>query len=114
VQSPEQEGELCAELDFFHFHLQLVTTEVSLCTASVLHNLIQWQVFRTVVFPPHMQTVVSRVYGRSKERIRASVGIFLADHSGRLLEHWDHGFESHSRHGYLCAFILCLCCSLCR
>jgi hypothetical protein len=29
-----------------------------------------------------------------------------ADHSGPL-EHWDHGFESHSRHGCLCAFILC-------
>jgi hypothetical protein len=32
----------------------------------------------------------------------------------RLLEHWDRGFESPSRHGCLCAFILCLCCSVCR
>jgi hypothetical protein len=32
------------------------------------------------------------------------------DHSGRALEHWDRGFESHSRHGCLSAFILCLCC----
>jgi hypothetical protein len=30
------------------------------------------------------------------------------------LEHWDRGFESHSRHGCLFAFILCLCCSVCR
>jgi hypothetical protein len=30
------------------------------------------------------------------------------------LGHWDHGIESHLRHGYLCAFILCLCCSVCR
>jgi hypothetical protein len=30
----------------------------------------------------------------------------------RPLEHWDRGFESHSRHGYLFAFILCLCCSV--
>jgi hypothetical protein len=46
-----------------------------------------------------------------------------ADHSGgavegmncfRTLEHWDRGFESNSRHGYLCAFILCLCCCVCR
>jgi hypothetical protein len=46
-----------------------------------------------------------------------------ADHSDRAgqgmnslrsLEHWDRGFESHSRHGCLCAFILCLCCSVCR
>jgi hypothetical protein len=32
-----------------------------------------------------------------------------ADHRGRALrslEHWDRGFESHSRHGCLCAFIL--------
>jgi hypothetical protein len=27
----------------------------------------------------------------------------------RPLEHWDRGFESHSRDGYLFAFILCLC-----
>jgi hypothetical protein len=40
------------------------------------------------------------------------------DHSGRAvwsmkclrsLEHWDRGFQSHSRHGSLFAFILCLC-----
>jgi hypothetical protein len=31
-----------------------------------------------------------------------------------LLEHWDHGFESLSRHGCLSAFILSLCCSVCR
>jgi hypothetical protein len=46
-----------------------------------------------------------------------------ADHSGgavlgmnRLcpLEHWDSRFESHSRHGCLCAFILCLSCPVCR
>jgi hypothetical protein len=34
----------------------------------------------------------------------------LADHSGRAvlsrLEHWDHGFEIHSRHGCLSMFIL--------
>jgi hypothetical protein len=30
------------------------------------------------------------------------------------LERWDRGFESHSTHGCLCAFILCLCCSVCR
>jgi hypothetical protein len=44
------------------------------------------------------------------------------DHSGRAvygmnclrpLEHWDRGFESHSRHGCLCAFTLRLY-SVCR
>jgi hypothetical protein len=30
------------------------------------------------------------------------------------LEHWDRGFEYHSRHGCLCMFLLCLCCSVCR
>jgi hypothetical protein len=30
----------------------------------------------------------------------------------RQLKHWDRGFESHSRHGCLCAFILCLRCVL--
>jgi hypothetical protein len=34
----------------------------------------------------------------------------------RSLGCWDRGFESHSRHGYLCvyAFILCLCCPVFR
>jgi hypothetical protein len=31
----------------------------------------------------------------------------------RSLEHWDLGFDFHSRHGCLCEFILCLCCSVC-
>jgi hypothetical protein len=48
---------------------------------------------------------------------------FLGDHSGGAvwtinclhpLKHCDRGFESHLRHGCLCAFILCLCCSVCR
>jgi hypothetical protein len=47
----------------------------------------------------------------------------IADHSDRAvkgmnrlrpLEHWDCGFKSHSRHECLSAFILCLCCSVCR
>jgi hypothetical protein len=29
-------------------------------------------------------------------------------------EPWDCGFESHSRYGCLCVFILCLCCPVCR
>jgi hypothetical protein len=32
----------------------------------------------------------------------------------RWLESWDRGFESHSRHKCLCAFILCLCCPVYR
>jgi hypothetical protein len=31
----------------------------------------------------------------------------------RPLEHWGRGFEYHSGHGCLCAFILCLCCRVC-
>jgi hypothetical protein len=26
------------------------------------------------------------------------------------LNHWDHGFESHSSHKCLSVFLLCLCC----
>jgi hypothetical protein len=61
-------------------------------------------------------------YVVSVENIR-KVTDYIADHSGRAvwvmnclrpLEHWDRVFESHSRHGCLCAFILCLCCSVCR
>jgi hypothetical protein len=42
---------------------------------------------------------------------------FRADHISRMnglgsLERWDRGFESHSRYGYLCAFILYLSCSV--
>jgi hypothetical protein len=35
-------------------------------------------------------------------------------HELSSLERCDRGFESHSRHGCLCAFILCLCCYVCR
>jgi hypothetical protein len=47
-----------------------------------------------------------------------------SDHSGRAvedmkcirpLEHWDRGFESHSKASMsMYAFILCLCCPVCR
>jgi hypothetical protein len=41
-----------------------------------------------------------------------------ADHSGMnclsSLERWDRTFKSHLTHGCLCAFVLCLCCSVCR
>jgi hypothetical protein len=30
----------------------------------------------------------------------------------RPLEHWGSGFKSLSRHGCMCIFILCLCCSV--
>jgi hypothetical protein len=54
---------------------------------------------------------------RSKRVILMHVNRVDADHSGRVvysmnclrsLERWDRGFESHSRHGCLCAFILCV------
>jgi hypothetical protein len=32
----------------------------------------------------------------------------------RSLKRRDREFESHSRHGCLCAFLFCLCCSVCR
>jgi hypothetical protein len=31
----------------------------------------------------------------------------------RPLEHWDHGFESHSRYGWLCVHLFCVCVFLC-
>jgi hypothetical protein len=31
----------------------------------------------------------------------------------RPLKHWDREFESHLKHGCLCAFILCLFCLMC-
>jgi hypothetical protein len=45
--------------------------------------------------------------------------LYLADHSVRALwgmkclrplKHWDRGFESHSKHGCLSTFLLCLYC----
>jgi hypothetical protein len=32
----------------------------------------------------------------------------------RLLEHWGRGFESHTRHGCVSTFILCLCSGLAK
>jgi hypothetical protein len=37
----------------------------------------------------------------------------LVGPNDRPLEHWDHGFESHSRHGCVSAFF-CVCIVLCR
>jgi hypothetical protein len=46
----------------------------------------------------------------------------FADHSGRAvgginslrpLEHWDRGFESHSRNRCLCVRLFCVCVILC-
>jgi hypothetical protein len=43
--------------------------------------------------------------------------VAVPDHSGLAVsgmnclltfEHWDCGFESHARHGRLCAFIVCV------
>jgi hypothetical protein len=31
----------------------------------------------------------------------------------RSLEPWDRGFESHSKYGYLCAFLFCVCVVMC-
>jgi hypothetical protein len=30
------------------------------------------------------------------------------------LKQWGRGFKSHSKHGFLCAFISCLSCPVCR
>jgi hypothetical protein len=35
-------------------------------------------------------------------------------YSIRPLQHWSCELESNSRREYLCAFIRCLCCSVCR
>jgi hypothetical protein len=70
------------------------------------------------------QSVVSvyRVYSVGIDNILRYI-CEVADHSGRAvkgmncllpLKHWDRGFESHLRHGYLCAFILRLCYPVCR
>jgi hypothetical protein len=59
----------------------------------------------------------------SVSSISRMAGVNYAGHSGRTvkgmnslrsLERWNNGFESNSRHGCLCAFILCLCCSVRR
>jgi hypothetical protein len=52
-----------------------------------------------------------------------SVAIMTADRSGREgwgmnclrpLKYWGRRFESHTRHGCVCTFIQCLCCSVRR
>jgi hypothetical protein len=42
-------------------------------------------------------------------RIIIRVWFLIADHSGRAVWRWDSGFESHSRHGYLCVRLFCVC-----
>jgi hypothetical protein len=64
-------------------------------------------------------------FTRSTRRHIPEDGILhcLADNGGRSvwgmnclrpLEHWGRGFESQLRNGCLCAFILYLCCPVCR
>jgi hypothetical protein len=42
----------------------------------------------------------------------AFIGLMIEQKRLRPLEGWDRGFESHSMHGCLSAFILCLCCAV--
>jgi hypothetical protein len=57
----------------------------------------------------------------SKNQTWREDNIAIVDHSGRavwginclrFLAHWGRGFETHSSHGCLSTFILCLCCPL--
>jgi hypothetical protein len=72
---------------------------------------------RTVVWSSEIQITTKR----KKKEIKRMKGDQIDDHSGRAVlgmnclrsfKHWDRGFESHSRHGSLSAFLLCLCCSM--
>jgi hypothetical protein len=67
--------------------------------------------------------VWSLLLGNNLTRLSPRLIILCADHSGLAvwgmnclwsLERCERGFESDSSHGCLCAFILCLCCSVCR
>jgi hypothetical protein len=42
----------------------------------------------------------AKAYARVDHSRRAVLGTKCL----RSLEHWDHGFESHSSHGYLCVY----------
>jgi hypothetical protein len=56
-------------------------------------------------------------------RVQYPTYSFCVDHNGRAVQgmnclrplgHYSRGIESRSRHGCLCAFVLCLCCCACR
>jgi hypothetical protein len=47
-------------------------------------------------------------------KIKLADQIFSKGSQYQKSKRWDRRFESHSRHGCLCAFILCLCCPVCR
>jgi hypothetical protein len=62
---------------------------------------------------PYLWNSVVLIYG---------INFWYAGHSGRasggmnyfrLIECWDRGFESHSRHGCLCVHSFCVCVVLC-
>jgi hypothetical protein len=59
------------------------------------------------------QTLVFLYYLRTKSAYHSGRAVYGMNRL-RPLEHLDHGFESHSSHGCLCAFILCLFYSICR
>jgi hypothetical protein len=62
-----------------------------------------------------LQKLVTRIYcHQSQGQVVPSGHAVEGMNSLRSLEHWDREFESHSKHECLCAFIVCLCCSVCR
>jgi hypothetical protein len=48
------------------------------------------------------KTILSGKFSSADHGGRAAYGMNIL----RSLERWDRGFESHLRHGYMCAFIL--------
>jgi hypothetical protein len=103
---------------FLRFHLRviisvLLSTHLSsppeACDSPIRQHIIISSVFE---FGTVYQILHLASYRLRKFNLLFSV---IADHSGRVvygmnclrpLERWDRGFESHSRHGHPCAFIL--------
>jgi hypothetical protein len=101
---------LITDKKFRHTECVLLTVKVWTHIQKVLGSNLDRKGDYTVIFGDCIQTV---------QAIFGLISRLGTDHSGRAvqgkmclhpLEHWDRVFESHSRHGCLSAFILCLCC----
>jgi hypothetical protein len=96
--------------DLYLIHRVAETGSIPPLTRMVIITLWNVNIAETVgfAFPRSCGYSTASVSANSSSLISVAL---VADCS---LERWDSVFESHSKHGCLCTFILSLCCHVCR
>jgi hypothetical protein len=102
--------------------IRLITKIVWLCIINFVLEIF----FSSLWFLQHQNfqhLISSSVLLACSDHSSSGTTCLIADHSGRAVEgmncfhpfeRWDRGFQLKLSHGYLCAYILCLCWPVCR